>query len=55
MGVEMLVDPQVLRALAGQVDSAATKITDADVGNITSSAADGPARFDDPVGDACCR
>ena len=35
----MLVDPEVLRAFAGQVDSAAAVITGADIGNKTSSAA----------------
>jgi uncharacterized protein YukE len=39
--VEMLVDPQVLRAFAGQVDVAATEIANADVGRTVSSAADG--------------
>ena len=37
----MLVDPEVLRAFAGQVDIAAATITAADVGHKTSSAADG--------------
>lgn len=37
----MEVDPQVLRALAGQVDGASTVISSADVGGTTVSAADG--------------
>jgi len=37
----VLVDPAVLRALAGQVDIAAGSITAADIGSKTSSAADG--------------
>jgi uncharacterized protein YukE len=39
--VEMLVDPQILRAFAGQVNVAATEITNADIGHTVSSAADG--------------
>jgi uncharacterized protein YukE len=37
----MLVDPEVLRAFAGQVDAAAADITNADVGRKVTSAADG--------------
>jgi uncharacterized protein YukE len=37
----MVVDPEVLRAFAGQVDITAATITAADVGHKTSSAADG--------------
>lgn len=37
----MQVDPEILRALAGQVDSAAGVITAADVGGATSKAAEG--------------
>ena len=37
----MQVDPEVLRALAGQVDSAAGVITTADIGAATSTAAEG--------------
>ncbi|CKH15594.1 type VII secretion target [Mycolicibacterium smegmatis] len=37
----MEVDPQILRALAGQVDAAGTVISSADVGGKTVSAADG--------------
>jgi len=36
----MLVDPDILRAFAGQVDGAAGDIADADVGGKTSSAGD---------------
>lgn len=35
------VDPQILRALAGQVDSAASVIVSADIGPKVTSAADG--------------
>lgn len=37
----MQVDPEVLRAFAGQVDIAAATIGAADIGHKTSSAADG--------------
>ncbi|WP_082964812.1 type VII secretion target [Mycobacterium sp. ACS1612] len=37
----MLVDPEVLRAFAAQVDSAATAIRDSDVGHRATTAADG--------------
>lgn len=37
----MLVDPEVLRAFSGQIDTAAATITAADVGHKTSSVADG--------------
>lgn len=37
----MLVDPAVLRALAGQTGTASSTISSADVGNKTTSAADG--------------
>lgn len=37
----MQVDPEILRALAGQVDSAAGVITAADIGGTTSKAAEG--------------
>jgi uncharacterized protein YukE len=37
----MLVNPEMLRALAGQVDRAAGDITAADVGTAMSTAADG--------------
>lgn len=37
----MLVNPDLLRAFAGQVDGAATAIGGADVGRTASSAADG--------------
>lgn len=37
----LLVDPEVLRALAAQTDAASSTITSADVGNKTTSAADG--------------
>ena len=37
----MLVNPELLRALAGQVDRASAAITTADVGRTTSTAADG--------------
>jgi hypothetical protein len=39
--VGVLVDPEILRAFAGQVDTAAATITAADIGSKTSSAADG--------------
>ena len=39
--VEMLVDPQLLREFAGQVNVAATEISKADIGRTVSSAADG--------------
>jgi uncharacterized protein YukE len=39
--LEVLVDPEVLRAFAAQVDKAAATITAADVGHKTWSAADG--------------
>jgi uncharacterized protein YukE len=41
--LEVLVDPEVLRAFAAQVDIAAATVTAADVGHKTSSAADGLA------------
>jgi uncharacterized protein YukE len=41
MGVEMQVDPQILRALAGQVDGVAGVIRSADVGTKATTAADG--------------
>ncbi|MCH9728309.1 MAG: hypothetical protein K0U84_01255 [Actinomycetia bacterium] len=37
----MLVDPDILRAFAGQVDGASAAIREADVGNKASSSADG--------------
>jgi uncharacterized protein YukE len=37
----MEVDPQILRALAGQVDSVAGVITSADIGSKATTAADG--------------
>ena len=37
----MLVDPEILRAFAGQVATASTAIREADVGNKVSTAADG--------------
>lgn len=37
----MLVDPEILRAFAGQVATASTSIREADVGNKVSTAADG--------------
>ena len=37
----MQVDPEILRALAGQADSAAAVIAAADIGDTTSKAADG--------------
>ncbi|BBY80545.1 hypothetical protein H7I53_11640 [Mycolicibacterium pulveris] len=37
----MLVDPEILRVLAGQVDAASATVREADVGDKTSSAADG--------------
>lgn len=37
----MLVDPAVLRTLASQTDGASSTISSADVGNKTTSAADG--------------
>ena len=37
----MLVDPEVLRSLASQTDSASSTIASADVGSKTTSAADG--------------
>ncbi|MDZ4234730.1 MAG: type VII secretion target [Dietzia sp.] len=37
----MEVDPEILRAFAGQVDSAAALIRDADVGTKVGTAADG--------------
>lgn len=40
-GVELQVDPQVLRALAGQLDSVASVIKFADVGTKATTAADG--------------
>ena len=39
----MLVDPEVLRAFAGQVDIAASAIAAANIGPTTTSAADGIA------------
>lgn len=39
----MLVDPEILRAFAGQVDSVSAAITAADVGTKVSSAGDGLA------------
>jgi hypothetical protein len=39
----MLVDPDILRAFAGQVDTASSTIRDADAGNKVSTAADGLA------------
>lgn len=39
----MLVDPAVLRTLAGQTDAASSTISSADVGNKATSAADGLA------------
>lgn len=38
--MEVLVDPEVLRAFAGQVDFAAASIDAANIGSTTSSAAD---------------
>ena len=40
-GGEMQVDPQILRALAGQADSVAGVITSADIGTKATTAADG--------------
>jgi len=37
----VLVDPEVLHAFAGQVDTASSTIREADVGNKVSTAADG--------------
>ncbi|HET6735447.1 type VII secretion target [Mycobacterium sp.] len=37
----MLVDPEILRAFAGQVDTASSTIREADAGNKVSTAADG--------------
>jgi uncharacterized protein YukE len=37
----MLVDPDILRAFAGQVDAASSTIREADVGKKVSTAADG--------------
>lgn len=37
----MEVDPEILRAFAGQVDTASSLIVEADVGNKVSDAADG--------------
>ena len=37
----MLVDPEVLRAFAAQVDAASAAIHDADVGQMATTAADG--------------
>jgi uncharacterized protein YukE len=37
----MLVDPELLRAFAGQVDTASSTIHEIDVGNKVSAAADG--------------
>jgi hypothetical protein len=37
----MEVDPEILRAFAGQVDTASSTIREADVGNKVSTAADG--------------
>ncbi|MCK0172583.1 type VII secretion target [Mycolicibacterium sp. F2034L] len=37
----MLVDPDVLRAFAAQVDAAATAITGLDIGGVAPTAADG--------------
>ena len=39
----MLVDPEILRTFAGQVETASSIIREADVGNKVSSAADGLA------------
>jgi hypothetical protein len=39
--VGVLVDPEILRAFAGQVDVAAATIRAADIGHNTSSSADG--------------
>ena len=39
----MLVDPEILRAFAGQVDAASATITAADLGGKASSAGDGMA------------
>lgn len=43
MGVSVLVDPEVLRAFAGQVDIASANITAAAVGPTATAAADGLA------------
>jgi hypothetical protein len=37
----MLVDPEILRAFAGQVETASSAIREADVGNKVTTAADG--------------
>lgn len=37
----MLVDPDMLRAFASQVDAVATSIGDLDVGNLSTTSADG--------------
>lgn len=37
----MLVDPEILRAFAGQVDAASSAIREADVGRRVNTAADG--------------
>ena len=37
----MLVDPEVLRAFAGQVDAASAAIREANVGHMATTAADG--------------
>ena len=37
----MLVDPDVLRAFAGQVQLASTAVADADLGSVAGSGADG--------------
>jgi hypothetical protein len=41
--MSVTVDPEVLRAFAGQVDTATTSIEDSDVGRRVASAADGLA------------
>ena len=50
----MLVDPQVLKAFAGEVDGVSDSIKGADVGTKVSTAADGPqAQASDLDADIC--